>query len=60
LLDLARERVEHADLLDRVVEKLDAHGGALRFRREDVDHVAAHAIGAAREIERIARVLELR
>ncbi len=60
LLDLARERVEHADLLDRIVEELDAHGGALRFRREYIDHVAAHAIRAASEIERVARVLKLR
>ena len=60
LLDLARERVERADLRDLVVEELDANRVALGLRREDVDHVAAHAIRAAREVERVARVLELR
>ena len=60
LRDLARQRIEVADLLDLVVEQLDAHGVLLRLGGKDVDDVAAHAIGAAREIERIARVLQLR
>ncbi len=60
LRDLARQRVEVADLLDLVVEQLDAHGLLLRLRGKDVDDVAAHAIRAAREVERVARVLELR
>ena len=60
LRDLARQRIEEADLLDLVVEQLDAHGVLLRLRGKDVDDVAAHAIRAAREVERVARVLELR
>ena len=47
LRDLAGQRIEVADLLDLVVEELDAHGVALRLGREDVDDVAAHAIRAA-------------
>ncbi len=60
LRDLARQRIEEADLLDLVVEQLDAHGVLLRLGGEDVDDVAAHAIGAAAQVERIARVLQLR
>ena len=60
LRDLAGQRIEKADLLDLVVEQLDAHSFLLRLGREDVDHVAAHAVRAAGEVERVARVLQLR
>jgi hypothetical protein len=57
--DRAGQRVEERDRIDGVVEKLDAHGLALRLGREDVDHVAAHPISALREIKLVARVLHL-
>src|SRR5690606_20306506 len=59
-LHLARQRIEVAELGDLVVEQLYAHGEALGFRRVDVDDVAPNAIRAAREVERVARVLQLR
>ena len=46
--DLAGERIEQRQRLDLVVEQLDANRFALGFRREDVDDIAAHAIGALR------------
>ena len=47
------------ELRDRVVVELDAHGLALRLGREDVDDVAAHAVGAGLQVEVVARVLHL-
>ena len=56
---LARERIEPGQRLDLVVEQLDPHRFAPGLGREDVDHVAAHAIGAGREIEFVAGVLHV-
>ena len=57
---LAGERVEDADVLDFVVEQLDAHRLFLFLGGEDVDHVAAHPVGGAAEIHLVAGVLQLR
>jgi hypothetical protein len=51
---LAGERVEQGDLLDLVVEQLDAQRFAVRLGREHVDHFAAHAEGAALKSTRCA------
>ena len=59
-LDLAGQRIEQHQRIDLVVEQLDAQRLALGLRREDVDHVAAHAIRALREIELVALVLHVR
>jgi hypothetical protein len=56
---LAGQRVEETERLDLVVEQFDPHGLALGFGREDVDHVAAHAVGALRQVEFVARVLHV-
>ena len=56
---LARERIEPGQRLDVIVEQLDPHRLASGFGREDVDHVAAHAIGAGREVDLVARVLHV-
>ena len=46
----AGERVELVDALHLVAEEVDAPGAVLIVGREDLDHVAAHAEGAAREV----------
>src|ERR1700683_2686076 len=53
-----RERVELAHALKLVAEKLEAVGHFFADR-ENVDHIAAHAEFAAREIEVIALVLDV-
>jgi hypothetical protein len=40
-------------------KKLDAHRDALLVGGEDLDHVAAHAEGAAVEVDVVALVLDL-
>jgi hypothetical protein len=45
------------DPVDHVVEKLDADG-FLQVRRPELDRIAAHPEGAAREIDVVARVLD--
>ena len=55
---LAGERIELGDALDLVAEEREAPGAILVVRREDLDHVAAHAEGAAREIALRAPVLQ--
>ena len=60
LHDLAGQRVEMTELLDLVVEQLDADRFPLRVGRMDLDHIAAHAVAAAREVHVVARVLQLR
>jgi len=57
VLEVAGERIEQGEVLDLVVEHLDAHRELGVFRREDVDHVAAHAEGAAAEVDVGASVL---
>ncbi len=56
--DLAGERVEQGDRLDGVVEQLDANRLGVRFGREDIDHLAPHAIGSAAQFIVAARVLQ--
>ena len=46
------ERIEFHDLLDLVAEQRDAPGAVFIVRRENLDGVAAHPEGAAREIRR--------
>jgi hypothetical protein len=58
--DLAREGVDLADLVDLVAEELDAERAVLLVRRDDVEHVAARAEGAAREVDVVPLVLDLR
>ena len=58
--DLSGQRVERTDVVDLVVEQLDAHRLLLGLGREDVDDVAAHAIRTALEGHVVARVLQLR
>jgi hypothetical protein len=53
------QRIEHRQPLDLVVEQADAHRMLGVLRREDVDHVAAHAIHAALEVDLVALVLHL-
>ena len=55
---LARERVDRHQRVDVVAEQLDAQR-VLLVGREDLDHVAADAEGAARELVVVALVLEL-
>ena len=57
--DLAGQRVEQADLLDLGVEQFDAHCLALGIGRVHVDDLAAHAVGAALQLDVVARVLDL-
>ncbi len=58
--DRPGQRVEYSERVDRLVEQLHAHRLALGFGREDVDHIAAHAIGALRQVQLVARVLHVR
>jgi hypothetical protein len=57
LPDAAGQRVEQRQALDHVVEELDADRELAVLGRKDVDHVAAHAKTAAREVRLVARVL---
>src|SRR5262249_42068878 len=58
-LDAAAERVHLFDGLDGVAEELDANRRLLLVRGEDLDHVAAHAEGAAVEVHVVALVLDV-
>ena len=55
----AAQRVELGDRLDLVAEELDADGAVLLVGREDLDGVAAHAEGAAVEVDVVALVLDV-
>ena len=55
---LAGQRVDLDDALDLVAEELDAEGQVL-VRREDLQHVAAHAELAAHEVHVVALVLDV-
>jgi hypothetical protein len=57
---VAGQRIEQRDRFQLVVEQRDAHRALGVFRREDVDHVAAHAIHAALEVDLVALVLHFR
>jgi hypothetical protein len=56
---VAGQRIEQRQRFQLVVEQRDAHRALGVFRREDVDHVAAHAIHAALEVHLVALVLHL-
>ena len=60
LLDVPGQRIEELQRLDLVVEQRDAQRVLGVLRREDVEHVAAHAKRAALEVGLVARVLHLR
>ena len=60
LAHAAGQRVEQLQALDFVVEQLDPHRQFSVLGREDVDRVAAHAEGAARELGLVAAVLHRR
>ena len=55
---LAGERIEFVDSLHLVAEQRHAPGAILIVRREDFDHVAAHAERAAIKIAGRALVLQ--
>ena len=57
--DVARQRIEHRERFDGLVEQLDPNRLALGLGREDVDDVASHAEGALAEIDFVARVLHV-
>ena len=57
LADAAGQRVEQLQRFDLVVEQLDADRQLAVLRGKDVDGVAAHAEGSAREILLVAVVL---
>ncbi len=56
---LAGQGIELADALDLVVEQLDPDRLGLGIAGKDVDHLAAHPVGAAAQLEIVARVLHL-
>ena len=58
-LDLAGQRIEQRERLDRLVEQLHANRLARGLGREDVDDIAAHAIRTRLQVELIARVLHV-
>ena len=59
LLQMPGQRIEDLQHLDFVVEQRDADRVLGVLRREDVEHVAAHAEHAALEFDVVARVLHL-
>ena len=56
---MPRSGIDLADRLDLVAEELDADRGLVLVRREDLDHVAAHAERAAVEVDVVALVLDV-
>ena len=58
--DLSGQRVEPAQVLDLVVEELDAHRILLGLCRIHVDDLAANAVRAAVQLDLVSRVLQLR
>ena len=57
-LACAGQRIELDDRLDLVAEQRDAPGAVLEMGREELDGVAAHAEGAAAEVDVGALVLQ--
>ena len=55
---MAGERVEQRQALDLFIKQLNAQRDIVGFRREDVDHLAAHAKGAALEGLIVAGILQ--
>ncbi len=58
--NLAGQGIEQRERLDLLVEQLDADRLLVGFGRMDIDHVAAHPVGAAREFDLVAFVLKIR
>ena len=56
--NLAGQRVDLDDALDLVAKELDAHRQVL-IRWEDLQHIAAHAELAAREVLVVALILDV-
>ena len=56
--DVAGERVEQRQTLDLFVKQLNAQSDIVGFRREDVDHLAAHAKSAALKGLIVAGILQ--
>ena len=57
--DLTAQGIDLGNGFDLVAPPLDAQGFLALVGRKDLDHVAAHAKGAAREIHVVALVLDL-
>ena len=57
-VNLARRHVELDDALHLVAEHLDAHAAVVVARREDLDHIAAHAEPSALEGNIVALVAD--
>ena len=57
-VDLTRHRVKLDDALYLVAEHLDAHAAVVVPRREDLDHIAAHAKTSALECDVVAFVAD--
>jgi hypothetical protein len=58
-LHLAAQRIDLAHALDLIAPPLDANSGVRLVGRKDLDRVAAHAEGAAVEVDVVALVLHL-
>ncbi len=59
-LDVAGERVEQRQALHLFIKQLNAQCNIVRFRREDIDNLAAHAERTALERLIVTGVLQLR
>jgi hypothetical protein len=53
------QRIEQRQALNFFIKQLNAQRNIVRFRREDIDHLAAHAEGAALEGLIVAGILQL-
>lgn len=56
---LAGQRIEQRQLLDVAIEQFDAQRLGIRLGGKNVKHLAAHTERAARELELVARVLQI-
>ena len=56
----ARQRIEIRQRLDFVIEQLDPYSIPLRVRRKYIDDIPTDAVGALREVQFVALVLQLR
>ena len=56
-LHFAGKRVEFADAFHDIVEELDANAILIALGREDINHLAPHAVSAALQHHLVARVL---
>ena len=58
-IDGARQRIEHRERLDALIEELNPQRLAFGFGRKYIDHIATHAVCALAEIKLVARVLHI-